>query len=252
MQDIGGCRAVVGTVLNVRQLRRLYTNSRHRHELVKNTDYILQPKKSGYRGIHLVYKYRNKNFPAYNGLLIEIQLRSRLQHIWATAVETAGTFLNQALKSSEGPKDWLRFFALTSSAFALSERTPPVPNTPEDQSALLPAMATLAKSLDVQERLYAYGQALKFLEDEELRGAHYYLLQLRPAERRLTITQYTAEQLDLATANYLSAEKDVAGSPGAQVVLVVAESVEALRRSYPNYFLDTQEFIEELRQRIGN
>jgi hypothetical protein len=40
----------------------------------------------------------------YNDLKIEMQLRSQYQHAWATAVETVGTFIGQALKSSIGPE----------------------------------------------------------------------------------------------------------------------------------------------------
>jgi len=41
--------------------------------------------------------------------LIEIQIRSKLQHIWATAVETVGFFTGQAIKSNEGEKEWNDF-----------------------------------------------------------------------------------------------------------------------------------------------
>jgi len=59
-----------------------------------------------------------------------MQIRSQLQHAWATAVETVGTFLQQALKSSQGDEGWQRFFALMGNAMAMRERRPPVPNTP--------------------------------------------------------------------------------------------------------------------------
>ena len=43
---------------------------------------------SGYRGVHLIYRYNSDRKTEYNTLLIEMQLRSQLQHAWATAVET--------------------------------------------------------------------------------------------------------------------------------------------------------------------
>jgi hypothetical protein len=73
----------------------------------------------------------------YNGLRIEMQLRSRLQHAWATAVETVGTFLRQALKSSQGEGAWLKFFALMGSALARREHTPLVPGTPGAEAVLV-------------------------------------------------------------------------------------------------------------------
>lgn len=57
MQDIGGCRAVMSNTTKVRALVRDYKGSEIKHELSQEDDYIQNPKESGYRGIHLVYKY---------------------------------------------------------------------------------------------------------------------------------------------------------------------------------------------------
>ena len=43
---------------------------------------------------------------------VELQLRTRLQHAWATANEIVGTFRREELKSGEGGPDWLRYFVL--------------------------------------------------------------------------------------------------------------------------------------------
>jgi len=61
MQDIGGCRAVMGTVSQVRRLERVFAEaskkSPHRGpQFDKITDYIANPKTSGYRGIHLIFQ----------------------------------------------------------------------------------------------------------------------------------------------------------------------------------------------------
>ena len=77
----------------------------------------------------LIYKYKNNQHPQYDGLRLELQIRTKLQHIWATAVETMGTFLGQALKSRQGDKAWIDFFAETSSAFALMENCNPLPRS---------------------------------------------------------------------------------------------------------------------------
>ncbi|GAH08548.1 unnamed protein product, partial [marine sediment metagenome] len=120
MQDIGGLRAVLGTVYDVYMLSEEYRkNTLFGHELIDEKDYIHKPRsEDGYRSLHLIYKYKNRRNPAYDGLRIELQIRTKLQHTWATAVETMGTFLGQALKSRQGDQEWLDFFALTSSAFA--------------------------------------------------------------------------------------------------------------------------------------
>src|SRR5439155_14406089 len=93
MQDICGSRAVVRSARRVQELVRLYKESRDlRHERVDEDDYIEKPKGSGYRSVHLIYRYTSDRSKTYNGLKIEMQFRSALQHAWATAVETVDTF----------------------------------------------------------------------------------------------------------------------------------------------------------------
>jgi ppGpp synthetase/RelA/SpoT-type nucleotidyltranferase len=115
MQDIGGCRAVLRDVMAVGAMVDKYKSSGIKHKLDHVDDYIAKPKPSGYRGVHMIYRYFSDRNMTYNGLKVEVQIRSTLQHAWATAVETVGTFTKQALKSSLGESDWLRFFALMGS-----------------------------------------------------------------------------------------------------------------------------------------
>lgn len=82
------------------------TDAEVKHELEAVDDYIADPRSSGYRGTHLIYRYFSDRVETYNGLRVEVQLRSHLQHAWATAVETVGTFLKQALKASQGHEQW--------------------------------------------------------------------------------------------------------------------------------------------------
>lgn len=245
MQDIGGCRAVVTSVAQVRRLESTYL-ANDLHDLVSNKDYIAEPKASGYRGVHLVYRFDSAQSDAHNGLLIEIQLRSRLQHAWATAVETVGTFTSQSLKASQGTDAWLRFFALTSSAFAVMERSPLVPDTPDSARALQKSVSGVSSALEVKKMLSLYGGALEITAEEERQSAHYFLLALNPAQGSLEIRQYSRERLDQATTEYAELEKQYQSSPGAQAVLVAADSLHALRRAYPNYFLDTTRFLNAL------
>ena len=58
MQDLGGCRFVVPNVGDVYTYVEKYEKSRKRHILKNQYDYIKNPKKSGYRSVHMVYQYK--------------------------------------------------------------------------------------------------------------------------------------------------------------------------------------------------
>jgi hypothetical protein len=253
MQDIGGCRAIVGTTGHVRSLMKLYQESDLKHVLDDIDDYIDAPKASGYRSVHMIYKYlSDKQAPSiYNGLFIEVQMRSRLQHAWATAVETVGTFLSQALKSSQGEEDWLRFFALMGSALAIREKsTALVPNTPVKPTELVRELRALAKKLNVQSALRMYGRALNVGREGAGKGNHFFLLRLEPQRGRMNIEGFRRKDLDVASARYLEVERQIEGVTGAEAVLVSVDSLAALERAYPNYFLDTDVFLTALQQAL--
>src|SRR3989344_7414316 len=76
MQDIAGCRSVLLDVNKVNELTEIYRKSRGlKHKKVGEKNYIKNPKEDGYRGIHLIYKYKSDKIDTYDGLIIEIQIR---------------------------------------------------------------------------------------------------------------------------------------------------------------------------------
>jgi hypothetical protein len=250
MQDIGGCRAVVSTVEEVTAIAEDFERSRSKHKLVRLDDYVATPKPSGYRGLHLVHSYYSDRADTYNGLRIETQVRSRLQHAWATAMETVGLFTQQALKSSRGTEDWLRFFALMSSELAIRERTTLVPDTPVNRGELIREIKQKETGLDVVRRLELYGATLNYAEEGSgSRNAKFFLLELDAESGGLRLRAYT--DASTATDAYNALERATADDPNLDVVLVSVESLSQLRRAYPNYFLDTTVFLDALRQAIS-
>ena len=248
MQDIGGLRAVVSSLKQVEELRVNYKESRFEHELVSEKDYIEYPKNTGYRGIHLIYKYKNNKVDLYDGLHIELQIRTRLQHSWATAVETMGTFLDHALKSSEGPKEWLDFFSLTGSAFAHYEGCNPVPGYDNlMQQDTYEKMIAEASRLNIIDRLQAFSIAANSISSDE-KGGSYYIVILNPNQKTVSIESFARKNLDEANKRYSYYENQIIDGDLIQVVLVSTSSIESLRQAYPNYFLDTQEFIKVIQE----
>ncbi len=250
MQDIGGCRAVLRTLKQAIDLRDLYYKRRSNFERVGAKDYITEPKPSGYRSIHLIHRYKSgraDSRTAYDGHLIEIQIRSLLQHSWATAVETVGTIIGDALKSAEGSGDWLDLFRYISALFAIAEGTTRIPNTPS-KTQLIKLVRSDSKRLRMVERLDSFRKALKIIEKYRTRESRYFLLDLNPVSESLVVIGYREGELEQATQQYLSIERSKSRAQGSDVVLVRANSIESLRRSYPNYFLDTEYFLKMVKE----
>lgn len=80
IQDIGGCRVVVPGAEDAYDIAASLADSRMRHRPLHSANYIAEPRRTGYRSLHLVYQYHTDRKREYDGLKIEIQLRSRLQH----------------------------------------------------------------------------------------------------------------------------------------------------------------------------
>lgn len=251
MQDIGGCRAVLGSVGNVNSLAEAFKQSSIKHKLQHEDDYVYAPRDSGYRSRHLMYRYYSDRSEVFNELRIEVQLRTNMQHAWATTVETVDAFTKQALKSSRGRADWTQFFQLMGTWMALRENTPPVPGTPSSQHELKSELRRCAEELQVEKTLRGFTTALRLTQRVRTHGeADFYLLSLNNVKERLNVAEFRKEDLGRAVDMYARVEKRIRDHKLTDAVLVSVNTVADLRRAYPNYYADTFDFVEEMRRAI--
>jgi len=256
IQDIAGCRTTLSNVGLVKKLvEESYIKGELKHKLVKKNDYIEKPKEDGYRGMHLIYSYNSdkERKKKYNGLLVEVQIRSRIQHLWATAVETTGLFTREAIKSSEGSPEWIEFFKLVSSAFARMESCPIVPNTPDDERELYLEIKKRGDTLKVINKMRGWTNALKvFNESSKKRKKDiFFLLELDIKGQKLTIHSYGRGEENKALDEYGALEKRYTGDKDYDVVLVGVAAAHDLENAYPNYYGDTQQFLDLLHKIIS-
>lgn len=239
MQDLGGCRAIVSDIKRVDEVVKNLKKARFLHQLKNEKDYIRNPKASGYRGYHLVYAFQNRKHDKLNGLQIEIQVRTAIQHSWATAVEVVGAFTAQSLKSSQGNNQWLNFFRLTSKYFQALENGSSFYSSPDDLRAL-------SVELNVVSFIQACAVTVNHIEKQNDKWASYFLMEFNPQEGKVKVTSYPANFLKRAGEDYLEAERRCAGIDRAEAALVATSELENLRYAYPNYFADTRTFMNNL------
>ncbi|RJG52095.1 hypothetical protein D0Z70_21855 [Sphingobium terrigena] len=131
MHDFAGCRMIFNDVQQLEDFRsyihstQVMRNVEHvlRHEPNKY-NYIDSPKSTGYRGIHDVYRHfprgstRSQEKKPWDGLLVELQYRTRAQHAWATAVEISDLLDGERTKFDLDISERGQFFAIASEIIA--------------------------------------------------------------------------------------------------------------------------------------
>ena len=259
MQDIGGCRAILPTQKKVDKLvRELKAQKKFR---VKH--YVDKPKDDGYRGIHLIGDFSDGGQGKRS---IEIQLRTQVQHAWATGVEIIDLFTGQAIKSNRGQERWKEFFKSASVQFDLIERLDPyqMRGVKDISDAVLSKLESsmsqkessdlthacervymLSKKLDVIENFQAFASCLKITDDKLSIEPHdgYVLLTIDVKRKRLSMSVFDRGDFARAAEKYLEQEKQAAISDQKVVVLVSTEAVGGIKEAYPNYFGDSSRFL---------
>lgn len=240
MNDIAGVRAIFRNIEEVYDFRGQMRTSKAQHKLMHDTekfDYIASPKLTGYRGIHEVMERQvgSKSGSAWNGLKFEVQLRTAVQHAWATAVEIYDDtqFARFKFQSSSDPA--YEQFLIASEIFA---------RTHEDCSGCL------TEATDLQ-------LAMRFKELEEqthtvtmIHGLHV-AVNYSPLEKNSILQRTTSGELFVHTFSSfpqaLKAISRIEALPNTlNAVLVGAKTPYHIREAFRNYFEDTADFIKLL------
>jgi hypothetical protein len=241
IQDLGGCRAILPSIKDVKALINSCRENLP-HEIHTVDDYINNPKSDGYRSHHIVYKFSGDDDEvAFKGRRIELQIRTRLQHSWATAVEAVGTFRGEDLKGGHGDPGWLRLFELMSSEIALTEGCPELKNAPA-RNTRVAEIRELNTSLEATGTLESISQAFNYLDTyDDSRDPKYFLIRYDNKNSTVNVDAY-----DRAIAGSMSFD-DSEKNQDINSVLVEADKIEELKEGYPNYFGDVQLFKRSLR-----
>lgn len=147
LQDLGGCRAVFATQEEVERVQARFMASSEARNGRPDTvrDYVTQPRDSGYRAVHL--------WTRYDGLRVEVQLRTQLQHAWGFNVEHLSVVTGTDYKSGAGSSDvhaWLRLLS-RSNASVEAGVVPERQHRLELMEAEAVAMATIVRQAKGQE-----------------------------------------------------------------------------------------------------
>jgi hypothetical protein len=245
INDIAGCRAVLDDVASVNALIEMCEDG-FPHSIRQRYPYITKPKKDGYRSHHIVFDFEVAPGEQLNCRRVELQIRTRLQHSWATAVEAVGLYRGEELKQGEGDADWLRlFFQLMSLEFSCAEKCRN--DADGERSARLVEIRTINEKLGAARVLEDLRNATHYLSHflQEV-TAKYYLIRYDNRTKEVAVTGYSSA-FDISNVLAIAELKIDRGEDDAKVVQVEVSKVASLVEAYPNYFGDVALFIRNLR-----
>lgn len=254
MQDIGGCRAIVKNLKQLMDLRQKLENSKSVHKIIRVNDY-LNPKPSGYGGVHLIYSCFEDS-PTDNPwrkLKIEIQLRTELQHHWATSLEIIDIVEGLNLKTTSGNHEkWRSFFSHAGKLVAYKEGA--IVLTDQEYVDLLCNLLENEASLNSLSIIARSAVSIRSATHETSlarfpkSSTGMFLLDYMFTDNqklKLFVRHYNSRFIDKALQDYAQSESDDKINLS---VLLSAEDARNLKKAYPNYFGSANEFINFIRK----
>lgn len=272
MNDIGGCRVIVKDrqVLNsvLRGLRALPEFKIQADGSNKINDYIQNPKEDGYRSVHIIGKFDDENGEKR---FVEVQLRTPIQHSWATAVEIVDLFTKQSLKTNQGSPEWASLFYMLGRHFTVMDRIKGfVDFQPKAQYAFyqkeLKRMYKAENMRDKESEVYqefrktyrcltklnvielfdGFANSLNII-DREFEIANYdgYVLITCNVEKATTSAKIFADA-NTAEKAYIDEEVKYSSDESVVVAMVSTPNLTELREAYPNYFADSSVFLSSV------
>jgi len=239
MHDLAGCRIIFPSVQDLHGFRNEFhrkTRSTHAYVSAGKFDYLATPKSTGYRGIHDVFKYHVTRSPgsAWNGLRVEIQYRTQMQHAWATAVEISDLIDGERVKFDRGANIGReRLFMLASEYMARLENMHGcLPQL--EATALVQELFELEERIGVLARLRALGAGRIAVPNKKN-------LVLCFSGGQLRIYPFASVRQAMTARNQIELEQ-----ADADVVYVRANKPSEVAGAFRNYFRDAREFIDLL------
>lgn len=255
MNDIGGCRAIFPDLISLEKVKsqlQLTVEKVGRVRIKDIDDYITSPKPNdcGYRSLHVIYRYDHASGKSFN---IEAQLRTRLQHLWATTVEIVdileGTKIKTHSHSSNEDKSslqvqWEELLSIMSQYIADAEGA--IELSDIDKANFSKRLVVLDREINALNRLSSFKILSEKVNSCCDSSIEHVLLVINETSRELIFSE-EFENYSQAISVYNAAEKVTRSYSRAtsrlNTLLISTKNMGQLSEAYPNYLGDCASFI---------
>ena len=252
MQDIAGVRVVFKGLQQVKDFQKLMEQTYSKEDkkikfkLINTKDYIQEPKDDGYRSIHQIFEHKDAK------MHLELQIRTQLQHYWATAVEVLGMKGESKIKQGKGEDYHKEFFKLSSALFSYTENTTISSKYKSlSKKDICEKIAELNQKHNILKNLSGLAISGQNIERGELmKKGYYFIVVLNFKTNTLSIEGFNRKNSAKAKKIYDSYEQDSKEKQNTDVVLISLDKFRLLKQAYPNYYLDSGSFIRVIKKEL--
>ncbi len=248
LQDIGGCRIIVRKNENVDLLCdfiRKQAEKTNGLSVDKITDYRGKGRDdSGYRALHILLKQ--------DGTLLELQIRSKIQHYWAESIERTSVVYGHYLKEQEGDRVVLDYFKVLSDIFScLESGLSPDGKQQAELEQLRSQSEEIIRSSSRRKVFDSFvnEDIIKTLQEKEQKqgGTFNNWLLIFDWNQGSFVSWDIVDRNPLEAARaYSVAENHFRAEDGFEVVMIGSSDVKTVRETHSHYFgIETYETILE-------
>lgn len=251
MQDIAGVRVVFKGLQQVKDFQMLMEKTYSKEDkkikfkLISTKDYIQEPKDDGYRSIHQIFEHKDAK------MHLELQIRTQLQHYWATAVEVLGMKGESKIKQGKGEDYHKEFFKLSSALFSYTENTTISSKYKSlSKKDICEKIAELNQKHNILKNLSGLAVSVQNIENQANEKNYYFIVVLNFITNTLRITGFKERDFAEAKKFYDFCEQDSKENQNTDVVLISLDKFKLLKQAYPNYYLDSGSFIKVIKKEL--
>jgi len=251
MNDIGGCRAIFPDLESLEKAKerlQVTVEKVGRIKIKDIDDYITNPKPNdcGYRSLHVIYRYDHASGKSFN---IEAQLRTRLQHLWATTVEIVdileGTKIKTHSHSPDEDKEklqvqWEELLSIMSQYIADAEGAIALSNG--NRAQFSNRLIELNREINALSRLRSFKILSEKVEGCRDGSIEHVLLVIDETSLEMIFSE-EFENYTQAISVYNAAEKMTRSHARLNTLLISTKNMGQLSEAYPNYLGDCASFI---------